>query len=111
MFVEKGEGAGTGIIDRYRERVVLHDVFNAGCDIADEFRERGTEAIQNGIDTIVRISAARSDVTFLSGSFFEGSVREGGTNGIGIGVFVTDDISRRRGTSGWGAGKWRGDGH
>ena len=39
VFIEDGEGARAGIIDRNGKWIRLHDVFNTWGDIADEFRK------------------------------------------------------------------------
>ena len=43
--VEELEGARAGVVNRDDIRVALHDIFDARGDVADEFRQRGAEAV------------------------------------------------------------------
>ena len=108
MQVEELKCAGAGVVDADLERVAVHDVFDARDDVADEFGERGAEAVQNRVNARVGVTATGGFEAGLARSFLEGGVGEGRADRVGIGILVPDDVCRLGGT---GQRKGRRDGH
>ncbi len=86
----EGLGAGGGLADG--DDVADHDVTHARGDVAQVDGQGLVKPGEDRVDAGVGIAAAGGSVTGLALGVLERGVGNGGADGVGIRVFVADDV-------------------
>ena len=107
--VDEFEGFGAGGGFGHGDDRLGHQVAHAGRDVGQVVRQRLLEALENGVDAGVGVAAAGGDEAFFAARFFEGGIGDRGAYGVGVRVFVANDVGRDDGrVRGRGGGRRHG---
>jgi hypothetical protein len=92
-FFEDFESFGNGVRGTRAMNARVHYILESRRNIADKYGSNDPETIENGVDASVGIATARGDKLRLAHAMLEVGIRDGRTDGIGIGVFVAYDVA------------------
>jgi hypothetical protein len=82
-----------------------HEVTDARGDVAQVIRQRSAKTREDGIDPGIRVAAAGGDIAALTARVFESRIGDRRTDGVSIGIPVTDDVGRGSGGRVVGGGR------
>ena len=105
VAVEEFEGLGAGGMFGNGKHLRRHEVTHARGDVAQVIRQRSAETRENGIDPGIGVATAGGDVAAFTARVFESRIGDRRTDGVSIGILVTDDVGRGRGGRGMGGGR------
>ena len=95
VLVDELEGLGAGGLWADLEHSAVHDVAQPRRDIAQVEGQRLVEAREDGVDAGVGVAATGRHAGGVAAPHLVIGVGDGGTDGVGIGIAVADDVGWR----------------
>ena len=92
MFLDQVQRLGAGRVLGDGDNLGDHEIAHAGGDVAQVDRQGLAKPAEDGVDADVGVAAPGGDIAGLAARLLQGRVGDGRADGIGVRVFVADDI-------------------